>query len=338
MADKTSIGLDSSTLRERLRPLRSEKQAVRYAGKLVEQESLTTPGVWADMYQTSVSATEQLAETELPEPVEATSEPATPIVRKLDFTAPALDKPKKTKAKPSFSVLGRLRMPSINKSNIASRLTIVLAVGLLLFGFAVTAHTLMLNNRLQNKVSAAPYEQSAEGEATPAAEQPQGGPDETKPNLASYSVPADQPKFVRIPKFNTTARIKAMGVDANNKLIAPGNVHDAGWFQNSAKPGAIGGATLLDGHVSGWTTKGVFYRLKELVPGDQITIERGDGQIFTYRVVKSQAFDKNAVDMDSVMRSVNASKTGLNLITCSGSYDRASDDYTQRLVVYAEAI
>lgn len=334
-----SIGLDSSLLRSRLRIDSGQSGAPQHSGILVESDQLTVPGVWADLYHSP--STELKEAPDVPDADEVTevvkpTAPQAPVVKKLDFTAPSKPaKQRRSLALPRPS-LSKLRP---KKRNFMSNVLVVLAVMLLMFGFSVTIHTFILNRQIEDKVSAAPSEVSGEPTEPGAPAAANGGPEETRPtNLASYSVPADQPKFVKILKFNTTARIKAMGVDANNKLIAPGNVHDAGWFQNSAKPGAIGGATLLDGHVSGWTTKGVFYRLKELVAGDQITIERGDGQVFTYKVVKSQMFDKNSVDMNSAMRPVNASKTGLNLITCAGSYDRGSDDYTHRLVVYAEAI
>lgn len=352
MSEKVSTGLDSSIFRGRLRAGGTELDAQpQHSGVLVEPELMTT-GVWADVYQAPGMSfadeavadegddldnlmTESFEAKEAAEPTKK-AEPAKSLrVAKADAS---LKKVKQKLATPWNSSVTRKRKS--RRQQLISNGMIGLALLLLVFGFAVAIQTFVLNKQVKDKVSAAPAAPEGQPEEAPAAAPaPADGPDETKPtNVRAYTVPADQPRFVNIPKFNLSARVKAMGVDANNKLIAPGNVHDAGWFQNSAKPGAIGGATLLDGHVSGWTTKGVFYRLKDLVPGDTITVERGDGKVFSYRVVKSQAFDKNAVDMNSAMEPINKSKTGLNLITCSGTYDRASDDYTQRLIVYAEAI
>jgi len=123
-------------------------------------------------------------------------------------------------------------------------------------------------------------------------------------------------------------------VTSSNQLKAPGNVYDAGWYNSSAQPGQPGGM-LLDGHISSWTTKGVFYGLNKLVSGDPIVITRGDGQTFTYKVVKTQLYDSDKVDMASLLVSQDTSKPGLNLISCSGEVIPGSSEFDKRLVVYA---
>jgi sortase (surface protein transpeptidase) len=165
-------------------------------------------------------------------------------------------------------------------------------------------------------------------------------PDETAPknNYRSYySVPPTQPKFLDIEKISVSARVVRLGVDSYNQLEAPRNIYDTGWYENSSKPGDQGGAILLDGHVSGPTKHGVFYRLKELVPGDNISITRGDDQIFNFKVVKTKSFDDGNVDMASALVSAVPGKLGLNLMTCTGKFDSSSNQYKQRLIVYAVA-
>ncbi len=61
---------------------------------------------------------------------------------------------------------------------------------------------------------------------------------------------------------------------------------------------------LIDGHVSSWTAHGVFYGLHTLVAGDTIQIERGDGTVFNYQVVKTVVYPNNGVDMQSAMTPV----------------------------------
>lgn len=91
---------------------------------------------------------------------------------------------------------------------------------------------------------------------------------------------------------------------------------------------------LIDGHVHGPIEPGVFADLKKLKPGDEVKIERGDGQIFTYQVVDSKTYPAESVDMGAALRSAQSGRPGLNLITCTGKLDRATNSYKERLVVF----
>lgn len=163
-------------------------------------------------------------------------------------------------------------------------------------------------------------------------------PDESHPpaaaSLGSYQVAADLPRFLRIPKLQVNARVKRLGVKSDNELQTPSTIYDTGWYDGSSKPGE-GGAVLIDGHVSGPTKQGVFYGLKTLQPGDKIDLERGDGVVFHYQVVKSQAYDDTKVDMVAALTPVTPGKNGLNLITCTGKFDPASNEFKQREIVFA---
>lgn len=162
-------------------------------------------------------------------------------------------------------------------------------------------------------------------------------PDESKPSqqaMGSYRVDPASPRYVRIAKLGVFSRVTRQGVDSKGALKAPANVHDVGWYENSSKPGQAG-AMLLDSHVAGPTTKGAFNRIKELVSGDRVEVERGDGQKFTYKVVKSVVSDADKTDMSSALVSVEQGKPGLNLITCTGAFDSRTNSYKQRLIVYA---
>ena len=47
----------------------------------------------------------------------------------------------------------------------------------------------------------------------------------------------------------------------------------AGWYSLGPTPGEVGPAVVL-GHVDGYRNPGIFYRLHELVPGDDVEILR----------------------------------------------------------------
>lgn len=153
----------------------------------------------------------------------------------------------------------------------------------------------------------------------------------------SYSVAADMPRYLFIEKLGVKAMIKPMGVDRQNRIEAPRSAFDVGWYDRSAKPGESG-AVLLDGHVSAGRTPGIFYDLKNLVPGDTITLERGDGVKLAYSVVQSRVYHVDSVDMAAALAPVTADRPGLNLITCTGSPIKGTNNYDQRLIVFTEQL
>lgn len=158
--------------------------------------------------------------------------------------------------------------------------------------------------------------------------------DGNPPDVEYYRTAATYPRVIRIGKTQTEARVLPLGIAPTGALKAPGNIFDAGWYKDSAKPGEAG-ATIIDGHASGPTKPGVFKNLGKLGKGDTIEIERGDGQKFTYTVKEVKVFDADQVDMSSVMVPFVPGKQGLNLITCSGKFNTTTNKYEQRTVVYA---
>lgn len=155
--------------------------------------------------------------------------------------------------------------------------------------------------------------------------------------IDEYVVAPNLPRVMTIDKIGVKARIMPLGVTSSNKLKAPSNIYDVGWYNASAQPGQPG-AMLVDGHVSSWTSDGVFKDLKNLEPGDIITVERGDSQKLQFRVVKSQTYVESATDMRAALLPVTEGKNGLNLITCYGRVRPGTSEFEQRLIVFTEQI
>lgn len=153
-----------------------------------------------------------------------------------------------------------------------------------------------------------------------------------------YTVPADHPRLLTIPKLFLTARVINLGIDEYGNLQTPYSVWDTGWYRESAKPGSEYGATLIDGHVSGLWGRGVFSQLDTLNKGDEIIIELGSGEHIKYKVVTKEIFKKNHVDMNKAIKSVDLTKHGLNLITCNGQYISGERTFSHRLLVRAVVI
>lgn len=164
---------------------------------------------------------------------------------------------------------------------------------------------------------------------------PSPAPSTTAPATSNYQVAADHPRFLNIPKLSVHARVLSVGLTKDGSINSPGNIYDTAWYSGSALPGGPG-ATLIDGHISSWTSRGVFYGLNKLVPGDQIQLQRGDGQAFNYRVITVKTYAADAVDMNAALSPITPGKPGLNLISCSGDVLAGTNDFNQRIVVFAE--
>jgi LPXTG-site transpeptidase (sortase) family protein len=165
----------------------------------------------------------------------------------------------------------------------------------------------------------------------------QGAYDETPVTFSAqeaYTVAPDMPRLLKIPVLGVSARVKRVTVDSNNVMGAPSNIYDVGWYDGGAKPGEPG-AMFIDGHVSGPNDHGSFYDIKKLKAGDELYVESGDFRNFVYVVTATEWFDANNVDMAKVLRAYDSTKPGLNLMTCGGRFNNSTQQYEQRVVVYA---
>ena len=207
-----------------------------------------------------------------------------------------------------------------------------LASLLFIFGLYVAIDGWMINQAAseQSEVLAAQTDSTSE----------QGGgspqPSEAAPSSThEYVVAPDMPRKLSIPSIGVSARVLRMGVRSDNQMEAPKNIYDTGWYSGSSKPTDAAGAILIDGHVSGPTKQGVFYNIKKLNTGDEISLERGDGQVSTFVVQRVETKLVSEVDMGVMMQSFDKTKLGLNLITCGGQFNARENKYESRTLVFA---
>lgn len=154
-------------------------------------------------------------------------------------------------------------------------------------------------------------------------------------SINNYSVPPANPKYITIPSINLpNTPIYPLGINKDNQISAPNNIYKAGWYTGSAKPGQ-NGAMFIYGHVSSWTATGAFYNLNSLKPGNKIIITTGANKTYIYKVISTQVYDHNKVDMKKVLAPIDPNKPGLNLMTCTGQIIKGTSEFNQRLVVYA---
>lgn len=161
-------------------------------------------------------------------------------------------------------------------------------------------------------------------------------PDESKKNAQNYKWQgaADEPKRITIDKSGVDGFIQKAGVDQNKQIAVPDNVHLAAWFADSVLPGKKG-LSIIDGHVSGKTTDGIFKNIKNLTKGDLFQVELGNGKELQYKVLETVELKES--QSASYLFSQNPKVASqLNLITCGGNFDRATNQYQNRIIVAAE--
>ena len=160
----------------------------------------------------------------------------------------------------------------------------------------------------------------------------------TEEEVKEYTVAADRPRYLSIEKLGiSNARVLAMGVNAKGALNTPANIFDVGWYNASGKPGQ-GRVMIIDGHNGGPHMYGVFKKLPDLVEGDIIKIERGDGAIFKYSVVENTTVSIDEADkyMNTLAKKPAISdKEGLTLISCTGEWSQKQKTYLSRQFVRA---
>lgn len=163
--------------------------------------------------------------------------------------------------------------------------------------------------------------------------------DEEKPDstaIAEYEVAPDKPRYFSIPSLGIlNARIVEVGVKANQELATPTNIYDVGWYTESSLPGA--GVSVMDAH-GGNAGQGIFRSLPNIQIGAKITIEMGDGRLFTYIVTDTatKALGDEANDyMTTAFTSPDPNTPSLSLITCTGDWWLQSQTYSHRFFVRA---
>lgn len=77
---------------------------------------------------------------------------------------------------------------------------------------------------------------------------------------------------------------------------------------------------------------GVFFGLRDLVPGDDVLVEMRDGSSSVFRVIARSSYAKEALPHRLFGRTGPAM---LALVTCGGPYSAATGRYEDNIVVYA---
>jgi len=142
------------------------------------------------------------------------------------------------------------------------------------------------------------------------------------------------PVRLQIAAIGVDSALMSLGLRADGSMQVPPGGFPAGWYTGGPTPGERGPAVIA-GHVD-WNGPGVFSRLQDLRPGDQVMVTRADGSRPVFRVTQVSRYLKDQFPNKLVYG--NLDHPGLRLITCGGTFNAQTGHYEENLVVFADLV
>ena len=139
-----------------------------------------------------------------------------------------------------------------------------------------------------------------------------------------------------VPSAGIRSAIVTVAKTPSGAMGSPDNPHVIGWLDSSAAPGESGN-TLLAGHrdfedISGNVGTGVCWELINTEVGDQMLVRDNEhGIYYVYSVIEAETIDP--YDPDAARFLKDTSEPVVTLITCEGSFDAETHQYSHRRVV-----
>jgi len=139
---------------------------------------------------------------------------------------------------------------------------------------------------------------------------------------------------LKIPNINVDAPVEYVGLTSDGAMDVPKGPVKVAWFNLGPRPGENGSAVIA-GHY-GWKNNipAVFDNLHKLRQGDKIFIEDDKGSVTSFIVREIRIYGKDW-DASGVFGSSDG-KAHLNLITCTGVWNKAEKTRSDRLIVFTD--
>ena len=147
--------------------------------------------------------------------------------------------------------------------------------------------------------------------------------------------PTPAPVRLQIPAIGVDTPLQRLGRAKDGTVevpSGPGRWQEAGWYAPGPRPGDPGSAVIL-GHVDSTSGPAVFYRLRQLRPGDRVEVVRADGSRVRFAVERVEQYPKRRFPTDEVYYPTLSPR--LRLVTCGGTFDRARRSYRDNVIAFA---
>lgn len=157
-----------------------------------------------------------------------------------------------------------------------------------------------------------------------------------KPPPVTMSLAPSEPVRLRVAKIRLDAPVEPVGLTKTGEMDAPRSAAGVGWYRSGYLPGSLGNAVLA-AHYMHTTGPGAFYRLSQLKAGDLLELKTKEATQY-YQVTSSKSYpaESTSSELDEVFG--KSKQANLNLVTCSGEWDAASNRYRDRLVVFSRFV
>ena len=143
------------------------------------------------------------------------------------------------------------------------------------------------------------------------------------------------PIRLTIPRIKVDAKVEFVGLTPEGAMGVPAGPVDVAWFNLGTPPG-VEGSAVIAGH-RGWKNgkSAVFDNLDKLRTGDKVYIEDNNGKTIAFVVVDRKIYSPGA----SVPEVFESDKgIHLNLVSCTGDWDKSTKSSTKRLVVFTDIV
>lgn len=144
-----------------------------------------------------------------------------------------------------------------------------------------------------------------------------------------------KPVRLCIPSVHLSTSIIPIHLSEDGQLQVPKSSEVAGLYVDGILPGENGNA-IVAGHVDNYTGPAIFYPLKHLKPGTFVFLFDQNNHYLKYKVLEVQSYYKQEAPLDKIFG--DSTEKQLNLITCTGKYDRKKKEHEKRLIVYTRLV
>jgi sortase (surface protein transpeptidase) len=151
-----------------------------------------------------------------------------------------------------------------------------------------------------------------------------------------FNVPKSRPVALSIPSLGVETSVGVLGLQADGQVQVPTTTRVAGWYRYGVTPGQVGSAVIL-GHVDSYLGPGVFFNLKSLKAGQDLSLTLANGTHARFMVTEVVQYLKTSFP-DRFVYGAHGASRSLQLVTCGGAFDHATGHYLSNVVVYSHLV
>lgn len=144
------------------------------------------------------------------------------------------------------------------------------------------------------------------------------------------------PVRIMIPSIHLATSVESVGMDSQGRMAVPVKAENTGWFEPGYKPGQQGNA-VIDGHYDKKDgSPAAFWNIPKMRIGDIITVTDETNKKLQFAVTKIVNYPDDQFPVKEVFGP--SDRRMLNLITCQGTWNKTTNNYSERMVVYSELV